>query len=265
LKEEVYKTYLPIKIPVWVRRSIVPSDGSAITFKQLKASGAELWVSITELRGSELRFVSKKTDLFTGIMEKGHTYEWLCLGGILKEHVTCIMPFDGVTAHPEQGPNIIWSLKSPAHYIYDWKMKQWRLDSRLYALAVFLDWKAREARLKARKAKAALKAKQKEEEQSATRAKQSEDGQNATPKLVVLKTDGSQSKGTPKATCKTGGKPTKGKRKLENAEDSEEECIRAPKIVRTGAQIWDLLITTAENDVKPIEELRRKRAGSAHL
>ncbi|KAJ4377070.1 hypothetical protein N0V86_006511 [Didymella sp. IMI 355093] len=207
MKEEVHKTYLQVKIPVWVRQSIVPSDGSAITFKQLKASGAELWVSITELRASDLRLVSKKTDLFTGIMEKGHTYEWLCLGGILKEHVTCIMPFDGVATYREQGSNIIWSLNSPAHYIYDWTMKQWRLDSRLYALAVFLDWKATAARLKAREAKAALKAKQKEEEQGAMGVNQSEDGQDATPKLVVLKTDGSQLKDTPKATRKTGSMP----------------------------------------------------------
>lgn len=265
LKEEVYKTYLPVKIPVWIRQSAVPNDGSAITPKQLKASGAESWVSITELRRSDLRLVSKKTDLFASIMEKGHDYEWLCLGGILKAHVTHVMPFDGFKLHSELGSNIVWSKKSPAHYIYDREIQQWRLDSRLYALAVFRDWKAGVVRLEARKAKAALKAKEQEEALRRVEAEQRQAEQHATNHRAKPKTV-SQSKVANKTARKAIGKPSKGKRKLDNAEDSDEEnCIRALKVRRTEAEIWDLLITTAQKDVKPIEELRRKRAGSAHL
>lgn len=265
LKEEIYKTYLPVKIPVWIRQTAVPSDGSAVTLKQLKASEAELWVSITELRRSDLRLVSKKTDLFASIMEKGHDYEWLCLGGILKTHVTRVMPFDGFKLHSEVESSIVWSKKSPAHYIYDRAIQQWRLDSRLYALAVFRDWKAAAARLKARKAKAELKAKEEEEAQKKQEAEQRIAGQHAAIKPSKPKT-GSLWKIANKTTRKTIGKPSRGKRKLNDAEDSgEEKCIRAPKVVRTEAEIWDLLIATAQKDVKPIEELRRKRAGSAHL
>ncbi|KAF2877707.1 hypothetical protein BDV95DRAFT_614810 [Massariosphaeria phaeospora] len=67
-----------VEIPIWVRATAVPQDRSSISEQQLSDSGADIWLSITELRISDLQLSSKK----------GHDYEWLAFGRIPK---SCIV------------------------------------------------------------------------------------------------------------------------------------------------------------------------------
>jgi hypothetical protein len=113
-----------VHIPVWIRNTGVPDDRSEITVEQLVSSGADLWLSITELRRSNLDISCTR----------GHEYEWLACGQISKGHVTGVMPFDGKTVHPTRPPYIVMSLRSMSDWIYDWNMEQWRIDRRLARL-----------------------------------------------------------------------------------------------------------------------------------
>ncbi|KAF2113887.1 hypothetical protein BDV96DRAFT_460289, partial [Lophiotrema nucula] len=109
-----------IQIPIWVRENARPSDHSPITKKQLIASGADIWLSITELRHSDLRIG----------YGKGHDYEWLAGGSIPSTRILRVMPYDGRTLHERPGSpgsGFVKSLDSPLPWTFDWEAKMWQL------------------------------------------------------------------------------------------------------------------------------------------
>jgi hypothetical protein len=229
--QEAYVEVHDVIIPVWIRENAVPADRSAITPRQLKKSGADLWVSITELRGSNLRNVSGGSGHYEEILKKDHDYEWLCLGAIKKTHITCIMPWDGKDLYSNETCRIVWSKSSPEKYVFDWTVRQWRLNPKLFALAVFRDRKEELERDAARKKRLALKAKAKEA------GKSPDQKPNSFPK---------------------------NKRKHTLDEDGNDTIAKASKIIRTNAEVWDLMIA-AQKETCHCNNERRTRAGSAQL
>jgi hypothetical protein len=127
-----------ITIPVWVRNSARPSDWSSITEKELIASGADMWTSITEIRKSDLKKHTPKIRVCDTIASKGHDYEWLACGFIPTSCIDKIMPWDGVKLHTNRNTRIVRSIGSPDPWVFDCKINMWRLDARLYRTACFL-------------------------------------------------------------------------------------------------------------------------------
>jgi hypothetical protein len=228
--KETYIETHNVAIPVWIRDSAVPEDRSPITRSELEASGADLWVSITELRNSDFSKLSVNTGLFEEILRKGHNYEWLCLGSIKKTQVTCVMPWDGKVLHPEERTRIVWSRSSPQKYVFDWKQRQWRLDPKKYALAVFRDRKS---------------------ELEASRRQR---------RRVLSKLKKQVTKSTRKGVLRS----SKTKRKLTLDENGIDVREPSSKILRTNADVWDLMITAQKSECH-CKESRHTRAGSAHL
>ena len=127
-----------ITIPVWIRDKAVPKDRSAITPQQLEASGADMWLSITEIRMSDLKLVLPQIRYCDTIAAKGHDYEWLACGFISKSTITHVMPWDGVRLHVIKDARIIHSINSPDPWVFDTSSRMWRYDPRLYRTACFL-------------------------------------------------------------------------------------------------------------------------------
>jgi hypothetical protein len=125
----------PVDIPIWISSHARPKDGSSIGSEQFKKAGAEIWLSITELRQSNLKDLPQGHDRRHMIMAKGHHYEWLALGIIPESRIVKVMPWDGAKLHEHRGPDIVWSRSSAEPWIYDWDMESWRLDPELFALA----------------------------------------------------------------------------------------------------------------------------------
>ena len=126
-----------VDIPVWISSRAKPEDGSPITLEQLVQSGAEVWVSITELRASNLKSGAQVHGPRRMIMAKGHDYEWLSLGSIPESRILKVYPFDGKILHMTEGPNTVWSRESPEPWIYDFKIQSWRLDPTLFNQAKY--------------------------------------------------------------------------------------------------------------------------------
>lgn len=113
-----YKKTKTVNVPVWIRDTVVPADRSNITQEELATSGADMWMSIRELRKSNVEVTASR----------GHSYEWLACGSVPKACVLRVMPFDGKALHPFEGLNPIWSLKSTEPWFWDWKLQMWLLD-----------------------------------------------------------------------------------------------------------------------------------------
>lgn len=118
LESESSKTF-DAEIPVWIRSNAKPADGSSIIVEELAASGADMWLSVMELRHSDLK----------SSFSKGHNYEWLCCGPILKSRVEKVMPFDGYTLHRERGSQPVISRDSSHTWIFNWDTWMWDLES----------------------------------------------------------------------------------------------------------------------------------------
>ena len=127
-----------ITIPVWIRDKAVPKDRSAITPEQLESSGADMWLSITEIRSSDLKLILPKIRYCDTIAAKGHDYEWLACGFIPKSTITHVMPWDGVRLHKIKDARIVHSIDSPDPWVFDANSRMWRYDPRLYRTACFL-------------------------------------------------------------------------------------------------------------------------------
>ncbi|KAJ4357032.1 hypothetical protein N0V95_002838 [Ascochyta clinopodiicola] len=136
-----------VDIPVWVSKDVVPDDGSSITVQQFNDSGAELWLSIAELRRSNLKdgILGHKASAY--IMAKGHTYEWLALGFIPESRIVDVMPWDGDRLHHVRGKQIVRSKYSMDNWIFDWDKETWRMDSRLYAFSKYQESKLPKAKI----------------------------------------------------------------------------------------------------------------------
>lgn len=252
--EESYVEVHDVAIPVWIRNCAVPADQSAITPGQFESSGADLWVSVTELRRSDLTKVAQNTGLYDAILKQGHHYEWLCLGAIAKRHITCVMPWDGKALHSKASNKIVWSKSSPEKYVFDWMICQWRLDPTLYALGVFRDRKAqlekaaaREKRRVAREKQKALKAKGK-----------------GRPNLVAVRYPELT---VPKARRSLGRKSKEAstlKRKHALDKDGNDMSKLSSEKDRSNSEVWDLMITAQEQECH-CNKRRHVRSGSAQL
>jgi len=128
-----------VTIPVWIRSPAVPADRSSITWPQLQASGADMWLSITEIRSSDMKLILPMIRRWDTIAAKGHNYEWLACGFIPKSQITRIMPWDGVRLHRDLEVRIVRSIDSPDPWVFDWTTSMWRYDPRLYRTACFLE------------------------------------------------------------------------------------------------------------------------------
>lgn len=230
---------MQVALPVWIRESAIPADRSPITPQKLRASGADLWVSITELRHSDLKKVAEDLGVYGEILKKGHDYEWLCLGAIDKSYITCVMPWDGKALHSTVNTNIVWSKSSPEQYVFDWKLCQWRLDPKMFALAIFRDRKEELAKVDAR---------------------------NKRKDLKTSKTKGSKLRTKKKCTVSIPDveSPSKRKRKHTVDDDGNDLDCKASKVPRTNADVWDMMIKAQKDDCQ-CKERRHTRAGSANL
>lgn len=127
-----------IELPVWIRSTARPENGSAISPEEWFASKTEMWTSITEIRASNLRKVTPKVRKWDTIATEGHDYEWLACGSVLDKHIMQIMPWDGEMLHRTQDARIVRSIGSVDPWVFDWTTSMWRLDARLYRTACFL-------------------------------------------------------------------------------------------------------------------------------
>lgn len=126
-----------VNIPIWVSAHAMPADGSSITLEKFEAAGAELWMSITELRVSNLKDQPHGHDRRRMMFADGHDYEWLALGRIPESRITRVMPWDGEELHEYPGSQTIFSKSSAEPWIYDKSIQTWRLDPTLFAQAKF--------------------------------------------------------------------------------------------------------------------------------
>ncbi|KAH7562663.1 hypothetical protein BM1_02183 [Bipolaris maydis] len=119
-----------VKIPVWIHKKAMDQYGRTITPEQLKKSGADMWMSITELRISNLKVAGPKFSKTRDVIcAKGHNYEWLCCGGILESRVTGVWPWDGKQSHMiHPGYSIQSTKQSGQPWVWDWKKKMWLPD-----------------------------------------------------------------------------------------------------------------------------------------
>ncbi|KAJ8109762.1 hypothetical protein OPT61_g7220 [Boeremia exigua] len=120
-----------IDMPVWVHRSARPADGSSVTLEQFKRSGAELFVSIKELRMSNVVRGPNNHSRRRTITADGHNYEWLALGRIPESRIEKVIPFDGTTFHDVKPSGTVRSEDATDDWIYDFDMETWRLESEM--------------------------------------------------------------------------------------------------------------------------------------
>lgn len=133
---------------MWIRDPRKPEDRSDLTPEQFEELGADMWISIAELRASNLSNgpkskVKKSRDY---ICAKGHDYEWLSCGSIAKSLIEKIMPFDDKILHPHRTTKIIRSLDSTEPWVWSWGEERWVLDAALTAIAEWQDMEADQAR-----------------------------------------------------------------------------------------------------------------------
>ncbi|KAH7359825.1 hypothetical protein BKA66DRAFT_372905, partial [Pyrenochaeta sp. MPI-SDFR-AT-0127] len=122
------KTFVQdVKIPVWIRQTSKEGFGSSMTAEELATSGADIWLSITEIRKSNLKELGPKSMTNRDIIcAKGHDYEWLCCGNIPLSFITNVMPWDGKTLfHKNPGSPIRSFENSGQPWVFNWEKKMW--------------------------------------------------------------------------------------------------------------------------------------------
>jgi hypothetical protein len=137
-----------VDIPVWIRDPRRPEDRTDLTGEELTALGADMWISVTELRQSNLKNGPKSRVRASRdyICARGHDYEWLSCGPILKSRIIRVMPFDGKVLYEQQTTQIIRSLDSTEPWVWSWSKQKWVLDSALTAIAEWRDIELHQAR-----------------------------------------------------------------------------------------------------------------------
>jgi hypothetical protein len=109
------------RIPVWVRRSVVPAGGSSIPLDKWQDLQAEMWICVAEVKKSD------DGGLHVEASPK-HNGEWLCCGAIKKSSVTKVMPYDGETEYHDDDTDYIVRSKINKQWIWDWILSRWVLD-----------------------------------------------------------------------------------------------------------------------------------------
>jgi hypothetical protein len=120
-----------VQIPIWVHKSVRPADGSSITPDQLMASNADLFVSIRELRQSNLVDGPQTHSRRRTITADGHNYEWLALGRIRESRITKVIPFDGKTFHMAKPTSVVRSEAATEDWVFDFDLETWLLESEM--------------------------------------------------------------------------------------------------------------------------------------
>ncbi|KAF2793250.1 hypothetical protein K505DRAFT_244819 [Melanomma pulvis-pyrius CBS 109.77] len=121
----VTETTRNVQIPIWVCKTAILDGRTEMSLQELILSGADVWLSITEIRVSDLRVPALK----------GHHYEWVAWGKIPKSCVQRVMPYDGKMLHRVEPPTIVYSFTSNEPWIFDYATEMWILDSRKAKLA----------------------------------------------------------------------------------------------------------------------------------
>jgi hypothetical protein len=137
-----------VNIPVWIRDPRRSDSRVNLSAEEFADLGAEMWISITELRKSNLRDGPKSTIKrpINYICADGHDYEWLACGAIPKACILHVMPFDGRELHTQQTTRIIKSIYSTEPWVWNWERTRWVLDSALFSIAEGRDAELQQAR-----------------------------------------------------------------------------------------------------------------------
>ncbi|KAF2013481.1 hypothetical protein BU24DRAFT_483255, partial [Aaosphaeria arxii CBS 175.79] len=107
-------------IPIWIRADNLPSKTSTLTIEELQNSRADVWVSVHELRYSDM-----KADPTC----RGHPDEWLACGEIQEKYVQKVMPYDGNKLHRREHPGeVVKSAKSTERWTWNWERQWWNLE-----------------------------------------------------------------------------------------------------------------------------------------
>ena len=118
-----------VAIPVWIRETAREQFGSTLTSEQLEKSGADIWLSITEIRGSNLKEGPSRSGNRNIICAKGHNYEWLACGKIPDALVEGVYPWNGKKVHFEDPGHPILSVENSGQpWVWDWGKKMWLPD-----------------------------------------------------------------------------------------------------------------------------------------
>ncbi|KAF3041889.1 hypothetical protein E8E12_005039 [Didymella heteroderae] len=120
-----------VQIPIWVHKSVRPADGSSITPDQLMDSCPDLFVSIQELRQSNLVDGPQTHSRRRTIRAHGHNYEWLALGRIRESRILKVIPFDGKIFHMTKPTSVVRSEAATEDWIFDFDLETWRLESEM--------------------------------------------------------------------------------------------------------------------------------------
>ena len=107
-----------IRIPIWVRQNPSLNRGVPVMLEDLIASGVEIWMSISEIRVSDMRCSASR----------GHSYEWLALGKISSSSILHIWPYDGKTLHKKEPSYTVYSINSAQPWIFSWEREMWVLN-----------------------------------------------------------------------------------------------------------------------------------------
>ncbi|CAN9374924.1 unnamed protein product [Alternaria alternata] len=123
-----------VDIPFWIHRKAREQYGDTITPDQLEESGADMCISITEIRLCNLKeegpFGSVRRD---SICAKGHDYEWLFCGPIYDSRTVDVWPWDGsrlymngsrrpIRSFENSGQPWVWE-KTKKMWVPDWVQK----------------------------------------------------------------------------------------------------------------------------------------------
>lgn len=146
--EESKRFEFDVDIPIWVRDPRKLEDRKDLTLKEFERLGADIWISIKELRKSNLDNGPKSRLAYQRncICAKGHDYEWLTSTSIPISRIVRVMPFDGKVLYEHPTTTIIRSRKSTEPWVWNWAQLRWVLDAGLTAIAEWRDLEAHQAR-----------------------------------------------------------------------------------------------------------------------
>ncbi|KAJ4377069.1 hypothetical protein N0V86_006510 [Didymella sp. IMI 355093] len=110
-----------VRIPVWVRKSVMPANGSSVLLDKWQDLHAEMWICVEEVKLSDYGGLHVEAS-------PRHNGEWLCCGAIKRTSVTKVMPYDGETEYHEDDKNHLVRSKINQQWIWDWSLSRWVLD-----------------------------------------------------------------------------------------------------------------------------------------
>lgn len=109
---------LAAEIQAWIPAASVPKDGLPFSVDKYISDGAEMWMSIVELKKSNIGFECNIK----------HDNEWFSCGPIKMSQILDVLPFDGYAAHRHDGTRPgqkIISKRSTIRYKWNWDERKW--------------------------------------------------------------------------------------------------------------------------------------------